>query len=182
MRELSLHILDIVENSTRAGAKQVFITIAENAPQDTLTVEVADDGRGMSPDVKEKVLDPFYTTKTVRRVGLGLPMLAQAAERTGGRLTLESNEGKGTRVTASFGLSHIDRQPLGDMAGTMVSLIAGNTDVDFVYRHERGERLFVFDTREVRAQIDDVPINNAQVLHFVRELIEEGLKDLEAKA
>ena len=140
MRELSLHILDIVENSTRAGAQQVFITLAEDADKDTLTLEVKDDGRGMSTEIQGKVLDPFYTTKTVRRVGLGLPMLAQAAERTGGRLVLESHEGKGTHVNVTFGLSHIDRQPLGDMAGTMVSMIAGNTDVDFVYRHERGDR------------------------------------------
>lgn len=182
MRELSLHILDIVENSTRAGAKQVFVTVSEDTEKDTLTVDVEDDGQGMSKEIRDKVLDPFYTTKTVRRVGLGLPMLAQAAERTGGRLVLESREGAGTRVTAVFGLSHIDRQPLGDMAGTMVSLIAGNMDVDFVYRHERDERSFVLDTREVKEQIGDVPINNAQVLHFIREHIEEGLQELEAKA
>src|SRR5271169_1300249 len=134
MVELSLHILDIVENSTRAGAKRVYIDIIEDQRRYLLSIEIRDNGSGMSEDVLKKATDPFFTTKTVRNVGLGLPMLAQAAERTGGRLTMESNGEKGTRVVAEFKLSHIDRQPLGNIASTLVTLVAGNTDVDFIYR------------------------------------------------
>lgn len=182
MLELSLHILDIAENSTRAGAKEVFITVKEDQANDVLHLEVKDNGRGMSQATRAKALDPFYTTKKVRRIGLGLPMLAEAAERTGGRLILESQEGAGTLVSAVFGLSHIDRQPLGNIAGTMVTLIAGNTDVDFVYHHQRGDQAYTLDTRKIREMIDDVPINHSEVLHFIRNHIEEGLKEIKAEA
>jgi len=182
MRELSLHILDIAENSIRAGAKNVAITITEDPAQDLLCIEVDDDGCGMSEEDQRLALDPFYTTKTVRRVGLGLPLLAQAAQRAGGTFRLLSTKGKGTRVTATFGLSHIDRQPLGDMVGTMVSLIAGNPEADFVYTHAYGGRHFTLDTREIRANIDEVPINHPDILHFIREHIEEGLKEIGSAA
>jgi len=182
MLELSLHVLDIAENSTLAGAREVFITIEEYPERDVLSLAVEDNGRGMSDEERKKALDPFFTTKKVRRVGLGLPMLAQAAERTGGRLILESREGVGTRVAAEFGLGHIDRQPLGDIAGTMVTLIAGNADVDFIYRHRCGDRVYILDTREIKEMIEDVPINHVEVLQFIRKHIEEGLRDIGAGA
>jgi hypothetical protein len=182
MLELSLHILDIAENSTRAGAKEVSIMVKEDPVNDVLLLEVKDDGQGMSSAARTKALDPFYTTKKARRIGLGLPMLAEAAERTGGRLILESQEGVGTRVTAVFGLSHIDRQPLGNIVGTMVTLIAGNADADFIYHHQRGEQSYTLDTREIREMIDDVPINHSAVLHFIRNHIDEGLTEIKAEA
>ena len=182
MLELSLHVLDIAENSTRAGAKEVLISIKEDPNSDMLSLEVKDNGRGMNEEARMKALDPFFTTKKVRRVGLGLPMLAQAAERTGGRLILESEEGSGTRVVAEFRLGHLDRQPLGDIASTMVALIAGNADVDFVYRHQKGDRSFTLDTREIKEQIEDVPIGHVQVLQFIRKHIEEGLREIGAEA
>ena len=182
MLELSLHILDVVENSTRAGAKAVYITIIEDTSRDILSLEIRDDGSGMSEDVLKKALDPFFTTKTVRNIGLGLPMLAQAAERTEGKFIIESKGGEGTRVVAEFKLSHIDRQPLGDIASTLVTLIAGNTDVDFIYRHQRNDREYILDTRDVKREIDDVPINHVEVLNFIREHIEDGLKEIEAEA
>ena len=182
MLELSLHILDIVENSTRAGAKTVYITITEDTTRDILTLEIQDDGSGMSEDILKKVMDPFFTTKKVRNIGLGLPMLAQAAERTDGKFIIESKGGEGTRVAAEFKLDHIDRQPLGDIASTLVTLIAGNTDVDFIYRHQHNDRKYILDTRDVKREIDDVPINHVEVLNFIRGHIQEGLKEIGMEA
>ena len=182
MLELSLHILDVVENSTRAGAKTVNIDIIEDTTRDILSLEIRDNGSGMSEDVLKKAMDPFFTTKTVRNVGLGLPMLAQAAERTNGKFIIESKGGEGTRVAVEFKLSHIDRQPLGDIASTLVTLIAGNTDVDFIYRHKHNDREYILDTRDVKKEIDDVPINHVEVLNFIRDHIEEGLKEIGAEA
>ena len=182
MLEISLHILDIVENSTRAGAKTVSIDIIEDTARDILSVRIRDNGFGMSEDVLRKVIDPFFTTKTVRSVGLGLPMLAQAAERTEGKFIIESKGGEGTRVVADFKLSHIDRQPLGDISGTLVTLIAGNKDVDFIYRHEHNGQAYILDTREIKKEIEDIPINHVDVLSFIRDHIIEGLKEIGAEA
>jgi hypothetical protein len=182
MLELSLHILDIAENSTRAGAKSVYITVVEDTAMDILSLEIRDDGCGMTEEMLKKVIDPFFTTKTVRNVGLGLPMLAQAAERAGGKLVMEAKNGGGARVAAGFRLSHIDRQPMGDIASSLVTLIAGNTEVDFIYRHRHNEAEFVLDTREVRKEIEDVPINAMDVLHVIREHIQAGLKEINSEA
>jgi hypothetical protein len=182
MLELSLHVLDIAENSTRAEAKHIFITLREDTGEDRLTLEIRDDGTGMTEDVVARVLDPFYTTKKVRRVGLGLPMLAEAAGRTGGELILESKPGAGTEVRVTFGLSHLDRQPLGDMAGTLVTLLTGHPETEFIYRHERDGRTFLLDTREVREEIGDIPLNHPEILAWVRLQVEEGLTEIEAGA
>jgi anti-sigma regulatory factor (Ser/Thr protein kinase) len=178
MLEISLHILDVVENSTRAGAKNIEITIVEDTYRDKLALEIKDDGSGMREDALNEVLDPFYTTKTMRKVGLGLPMLAHAAERTEGSFTVESRGGEGTKVTVLFKLSHIDRQPLGNMANTLVTLIAGNPDVDFTYRHRYNGREYVLSTEEIKGEIADLPINHIQILHFIKEHIQEGLKEI----
>ena len=180
MLELSMNILDIVENSTRAGATLVRIAITEDREHDLLRIEIADNGEGMEPDVLKKVLDPFYTSKTVRRVGLGLPMLSQAAKLTGGGCTIESKKGKGTTVTADFGYRHIDRQPLGDMATTMTTMIAGTPGVDFVYTHASGGEGYTLDTREVKSELEDVPIDHPAVLQFLKENIRDGLKEIGA--
>lgn len=182
MLDLSLHILDIAENSTRAGAKTVWIDIVENVEEDRLIIEVRDDGAGMDEATLRKALDPFFTSKKVRRVGLGLPMLAEAAERAGGFLRIESVVGKGTRVRVEFLHSHIDRQPLGDMAGTFMTLIAGNPGVNFEYRHCKDGETFTLDTAEIRKALDGVPINSADVLNFLREKIREGLEDIGARS
>jgi anti-sigma regulatory factor (Ser/Thr protein kinase) len=180
--EISLHILDIVENSTRAGAKTVSIDIIEDTERDVLSLEIRDDGSGMSEDVLRRVIDPFFTTKTVRSVGLGLPMLAQAAERADGRFIIESKGGEGTRVAADFKLSHIDRQPLGDISATLVTLVAGNKDIDIIYRHEHNGQTYIFDTREIKKELEDIPINHVTVLNFIRSHITEGLKEIGAEA
>jgi signal transduction histidine kinase len=180
--ELSLHILDIVENSTRAGASIVNIDITEDTAKDILSLDIRDNGSGMSEDVLKKVTDPFFTTKTVRNVGLGLPMLAQAAERTAGKFIIESKGGEGTRVAVDFKLSHIDRQPLGDISGTLVTLIAGDPDIEFIYRHRRNGQSYILDTREIKKEIEDIPINHVDVLNFIRDHVKEGLKEIGAAA
>jgi hypothetical protein len=182
MLELALHILDIAENSTRAGARHVDIRIKEDPDQDLLTLEIADDGAGMDKKTLAKALDPFYTTKKVRRVGLGLPMLAQAAEITGGELILTSEPGQGTQLKVTFGLRHLDRQPLGDAAGVMVTLVAGNPDIDFTYSHERKGEIYFFSTEEIKKEIEDVPINHVEVLKYIRTHIGEGLKEIGSEA
>lgn len=182
MLELSLHILDIAENSIRARARRVTIDMTEDREADRLTLEIRDDGKGMTEEERKRALDPFYTTKKVRRVGLGLPMLAQAAANTGGSLELESNPGAGTRVRVAFGLSHIDRQPLGDLPGTIVALIAGSPDVHFVYRHHRDGRAYNLDTDEIKREIEDVPINHIEVLKYIRHDVEDGLREINAEA
>jgi hypothetical protein len=144
MEDLSLHILDIVENSIAAKAQRVAIRVEELPSRDRLVLEVSDDGRGMSPRMLARALDPFVTTKRAKRIGLGLPLLAQAARATGGRLTLRSWPGRGTRVRATFCLSHIDLQPLGDMAETLSVLMVGHPDVRFRYTHRTDTGSYVF--------------------------------------
>jgi signal transduction histidine kinase len=180
MLELSLHVLDIAENSTRACAKVIRITVIENEGPDRLIIEIEDDGNGMDQETLRRALDPFFTSKKVRRVGLGLPMLAEAARRTGGRFEIESKPGKGTRVVAEFGYSHVDRQPLGDITGTLINLIVGHPGVDFVYTHSKNGLDFVLDTRDIKKELDNVPINHIEVLKYIREHVKGGLKEISA--
>ncbi len=182
MLELALHILDIVENSVRAGATLVRVLIRENRAKDLFLMRITDNGSGMTPEERERALDPFYTTKKVRRVGLGLPMLSDAAERTGGKMTLSSKPGTGTVVDAAFGLSHIDRQPMGNIVSTLITIIVGNPGIDLLYRHEVDGRTYLLDTREIKKELEDVPLNHPEVTGFLRELITEGLSDIGAAA
>lgn len=178
MLELALHVLDIAENSSRAGASLVEITITEDMARDVFSMEIKDNGHGMDAPTMEKALDPFYTTKKVRRIGLGLPMLKQASQTAGGNFSLESEPGRGTLVYAEFQHSHIDRQPLGDIAGVITMLILGNPDMDLVYTHHRNGNTYVLDTRELREGLDQVPLNNMEVLNLIRDNIREGLEEL----
>jgi hypothetical protein len=171
MEDLSLHILDIVENSTAAGATLVEIGIRENPREDWLVITIRDNGRGMPPQMLSGVRDPFVTTRTTRRVGLGLPLLDQAARETGGTLEVQSAPGRGTTITASFRSSHIDRKPLGDLAATMISLILGNPEVDFVFESNAGGRECSLDTREIRSELGEVPITSPPVLALIRETL-----------
>ncbi len=175
MEDLSLHILDIAENSIEAEAKKIEIKIEENRKKDLLSLEIADDGKGMNKEALKKALDPFVTTKTTRRVGLGLPMLAEAAAAAGGRLTLRSQPGKGTKVKATFRLSHIDIKPLGDMAQTLITMLMGHPEVDLVYSHTVNQQTYSFDTCEIKEQLNGVPINSPEVIKSIRKNIKEGL-------
>jgi len=182
MLELALHILDIAENAVRAGAGIVRITLNEQVRADRLTMEVADDGAGMSDAELQRAIDPFYSTKKVRRVGLGLPMLADAAQRAGGCFEIHSREGVGTRVVVTFQLSHLDRQPLGDLEGSLITLLVGNAGVDFIFRHRRGKKGFTLDTRKIRREIGGIPLNHPEVIRFVKQYIRDGLSDIGTKA
>ena len=154
MEDLSLHILDIVENSIGAKASRIEIKVVEDIRKDLLTIEIKDNGQGIDEKTVEKVLDPFFTTRTTRKVGLGLPLLSQAARESGGDLQIESKVGRGTRVKATFGYSHIDRKPLGNMEATLTTLIAGNPNIDFIYKHKKDGLEYRLDTKEIRARIE----------------------------
>jgi anti-sigma regulatory factor (Ser/Thr protein kinase) len=173
MKELALHIQDIAENSIRAGASLLEIVIQENTEQNLLTIVLQDNGCGMDEHTVQKALDPFYTTKTVRRVGMGLSLFKQAAEQTGGRFMIESSPGKGTKVEAEFVLDHMDRQPLGDMAGVIVTLLITEENMDILYQHGINDDVFTLDTRVIRETLEDVSICEPPVLQFVRDLIND---------
>jgi len=177
MEDLSLHILDVAENGITAGASLIAITVEEDLAHDRLVVIVEDNGRGMEPELVARVLDPFTTTRTTRKVGLGLSLFQQSAQEAQGDLVVESTPGLGTKVTAHMRHSHIDRKPMGDMVETMVTLIEGNPDIDFVYKHKIDGRELVLDTREIRPELEEIPLNNPHVISFIRESLRAELKE-----
>lgn len=178
MTELALHILDIAKNSTRANAKNVVISVIADTRADTLRISVSDDGCGMDKELLSRVTDPFSTTRTTRRVGMGIPLFKQAAELTGGGLTIESTEGVGTETTAVFGLSHIDRVPIGNLGATMTALIGGSPDVDFRLLYEVDERKYEFSTVRVRELMDGVPLTEPEVLSYIGDMIDENIENI----
>jgi len=175
MEDLSLHILDIAENAVRADAKTIEIIITKDEQQDLLRVEMIDDGRGMDSATLARVRDPFFTTKQ-KKTGLGIPLLAQAADQTGGNLAVESAPGRGTRVVVTFHWRHVDRPPMGSVTDTLLALISGHPDREYIYEEREGDRSFRFDTREVKKELDGVPIAEPDVLQAVRGLLEENVR------
>lgn len=174
MPEISLNILDVAENSTRAEATLVEISICADRKADTLTVVIGDNGCGMTPEQVSQVTDPFFTTRTTRKVGLGIPFYKYAAESTGGSFSIQSELGKGTRVTAVFGLSHIDRMPLGDISGTIHTLVVYHPDTDFRYTYRYNGRSFALDTREFREILGDVPLDTPEVSSYIMDYLTEN--------
>ena len=170
MEDLSLHILDIVENATRAGATLVEIRVREDSARDLLEITVRDNGRGMDAEMAKRARDPFGTTRTTRRVGLGLPLLEQAARETGGQLTLTSVPERGTEVTATFVASHIDRKPLGDLGATLVTLILGSPQVEFVCELDLDGETTTVDTRSLKAELEGTSITEPAVLALIKDL------------
>ncbi len=179
MRELSLHILDCLENSIEAGATHITLTIEEDSALDRLAIIVEDNGRGMPPDLAARVLDPFVTTRQTRHVGLGLPLMAAAAERAGGRVTVRSRPGEGTVVTACFGLRHWDRAPLGDLPATLMGVLLAQPPVSLRYRHWVDGREFACDTATLHEALGDVPLSHPRVRAWLREYLTEGIAALE---
>ena len=178
MRELSLHILDIAENGITAGADCIQILVDENRRQDLLTLAVTDNGRGMPPEKLNHPTDPFITSRTTRRVGMGLSLLAAAAERCDGKLEIETEAGQGTRVAATFRYSHIDRAPVGDMAATITTLILGNPGIDFVYTHIIDGAEFTLDTRDLREGPTDNSLADPVLLQRLTQNIRDALNRL----
>lgn len=178
MRELSLHILDIVQNAITANADLIHITISEDITKDLFTIEICDNGAGISDELLSKVLDPFTTSRTTRRVGLGLPLFKQAAEAAGGSFCIESELGTGTKVSASFKHGHIDRQPLGNISETVYGLIMTHEEINFIYKHIVNNKEFEIDTREIKKNLGNVPLNTPDVLLWLNEFLTEGEKKL----
>lgn len=182
-RDLSQHILDIAENSITADATLLHIDIEENPTDDRLTMVVRDNGRGMDADMVQRVTDPWVTTRTTRKVGLGIPFLKQTAEMCGGAFEITSALGQGTTTCATLQLSHIDRPPLGDLVGTLLCIIVGNPQIDLVYQHRVADRPFVLDTREFREVLGpEVSLSDPEILAFVRGTLSEGLTSIGSEA
>ncbi|MBR5515660.1 MAG: sensor histidine kinase [Clostridia bacterium] len=172
MKELSLNILDVTENSVSAGAKNILISLIEDE-KGILTLTIKDNGCGMTPEVVKSVIDPFYTTRTTRKVGLGIPLLKLAAEQTGGSINIESEVGTGTTVTATFDTKSIDFTPIGDMTSTLVTLIMGAPDIDFEYIHQKPGVEVTLSTLQLREVLGDVSLGMPEVLEWIREYLTE---------
>ena len=186
MRELSLNVMDIVQNSVRAGASRITVQVAESEKHDTLTIAITDNGCGMSAEQVKNVIDPFFTTRTTRKVGLGVPLFKMEAEMTGGSFRIDSEEGKGTTVTAVFRPSHVDMIPLGDIASVIHLLITCNPEIDFLFIHrtetaDGKEKEITLDTRELRKQLEDVSFAEPEVSSWIREYLAEAEEELRAQ-
>ena len=177
MKELSLNILDITENSVKAGATLTEIYIEED--DRSLSITIKDDGCGMSEETLRSVIDPFYTTRTTRKVGMGIPLFKMAAELTGGDFSIVSEDrdkhpdSHGTQVRATFIKDHLDFTPLGDTVSTVVTLIQGHPDTDFLFLHKLGCSEVSLDTRELRAVLEDIPLNSYEILRFIEDNLRE---------
>ena len=174
MPEISLNVLDVAENSTRAGATLVTITVDADFTSDCLTIIIDDNGCGMTPQQVQQVTDPFFTSRTTRKVGLGVPFFKLAAESTGGSFTIRSEPGVGTTVTAVFVLSHIDRMPLGDINTTIHTLVIYHPETDFVYRYRYNDRSFTLDTREFRQVLGDIPFASPEISAYIMDYLSEN--------
>ena len=182
MEDLALHILDIARNGAEAGATRVEILVDEDPATDTLRIVVTDNGRGMDADTAGRALDPFFTTRQTRVVGLGLPLLRQAAEAAGGGLHVASEPGAGTRVEALFGLTHLDRAPLGDVETTVLVLMASHPDVDLDWTHRRGDREYSLAAADLRSALDGASLGSPAGLALLRSAVRHGEQTLAATA
>ena len=176
MFELALHILDLVQNAVAAGANLVRVTIALDTAADTLTITIEDDGCGMDEELLKRVESPFATTRTTRKVGLGIPMFKQCALMCGGTFEIRSTRGAGTVLTATFQASHVDLPPLGDLKGTMITLMVGSpVKPDFALNYSVDGRLFEFDTRPIREALGGMPLSGSEILSWLDEYLAEGI-------
>jgi len=170
-----MHLLDIIQNSISAQAKRINVDIKADVEADFLFIDVEDDGTGMDEELIQKVTDPFVTSRSTRKVGLGIPLLKYTAQRCEGELQIYSQKGKGTLVKSSFKLSHIDRPPIGDIADTIVTIIAANPQVDIVLNLKNNSNEITLDTAEVKQKLGEVPITEFNVLSWIKDFINEGV-------
>lgn len=182
MNEISLHIIDIIQNSLSAGASLIRVIIDECLSENLLSVTIVDNGKGMTQEQVERLDDPFFTSRTTRRVGMGIPLFRQSAEQSGGDLLVTSEPGVGTTVQARFLNDHIDRPPLGDIANTMVLMISANPDKDFVFEYIYNSQSYIFDTVEVKAVLEELPLNDPAVIRMLTEMIAENIRDLKTQS
>lgn len=179
MQELSLNVLDIVQNSIKAKASLISVIVTKKTADKTMSIIIDDNGCGMSEETLKRVVDPFYTTRTTRKVGLGIPFFKMSAEMTGGSFKIESKLKVGTTITANYNYDNIDMMPLGDMASTMVTLISVNPDIDFLYTYGIDSKAFTMDTREIKQILEGLPVNSNEVLTFIESFINENTKEIE---
>ncbi len=178
MKEIALHILDIAQNSISAGASIVNIELLENISDDILHLKISDNGKGMDENTVNNVTDPYFTTRRTRKVGLGIPLLKHSAEQAGGSFMISSIPGQGTEISAIFCHSHIDRPPVGDIAGVISILAGANPEIDFIYRHAIDGADYTFNTIELKEVLEEVPLSEHAVIRYMKEMIEDNLKSL----
>lgn len=175
MTELSLNILDIAENSVKAGASLTEIMVTVKSDANFLEIIISDNGCGMSEEQVKKVIDPFYTTRTTRKVGLGVPFFKESAEAAGGSFFIESKVGVGTTVKASYELDNIDRMPMGDLTATIHTLVTMHDDLDFLFTYKVDENEFVLDTRELREILGDISFKEYEVSQYIKDYLKENI-------
>jgi len=173
-----LHILDIVQNSVAAGAKNITVEVIDNIEKNIYSITVTDDGSGMSKDEAEKVIDPFYTTRTTRKVGLGIPLMKLNAELTGGSFAIDTEKGKGTKINALFKHNHVDRPIMGDIAGVFVLSMVSYENIRWVYNHKTAFGEYKIDSYEIAEAMKGVSLNQNKVIKFLKEMINENLKEI----
>ncbi len=178
MNDLSLHILDIVQNSISAGATLITIVVEENVEGDILIIKIEDNGKGMTLEQVNKLSDPFFTSRTTRKVGLGIPLFKQSAKQSGGDLVVTSVLGSGTTVKATFIYSNIDRPPLGDVGNAVILLVSSNPTIDFVFRYIYNSQEYIFDTLEVKEILGDLKVNNPTVVKYLNEMVKENIESI----
>lgn len=179
MTELSLNVLDVANNSIRAGASLIVINIDINTKEDTLSILIQDNGKGMTKEQLTQVEDPFFTTRTTRKVGLGVPFFKLSALAAEGTFEINSAPKKGTTVLATYRLSHIDRMPLGDINSTIHTLITLNPNIDFLYSYHYNENRFELDTREFRKIIGDIPFSTKEISTYIKEYLTENKQEVD---
>lgn len=178
MRELSLNVLDIAQNSVAANASLVEIEVIESTQKNELFIGIYDNGKGMDEETLKSVKDPFFTTRKTRKVGMGIPLFKMAAEMTGGTFAIESEVGVGTKVRATFITDHLDFTPLGDMCSSVLLLITMNLHMDFVYTHKIDEKQFTLDTRQLKEILGVVPLNEPSIAAWIKDYITQNTKQL----
>ena len=178
MRELSLNILDIAQNSISAGASLTEIVVNENTKEKTLLIGIYDDGCGMTEEQVKSVIDPFFTTRTTRKVGMGIPLFKMSCEQTGGKFTIESEKGVGTKINALYKTDSVDFTPLGDIASTIVTIVSMNADKEFLYRRVLDDKEFIFSTVEIKKILDGVPLSESSVMNWIEEYLNEQYNEL----
>jgi hypothetical protein len=178
MKELSLHILDIIQNSIVAEANFIEIELIDNKAENIYSISIKDNGKGMSAEMLANVTDPYCTSRTTRKVGLGIPLFKQNAERAGGYLTITSELGKGTLLKAVFQHDNLDRPMMGDISGVIILTVAANENIRFVYTHKTESGEYVFDTDEIKEALDGISMNQPQVIRYLKEMIEENLTEI----
>jgi len=182
MRELALHLLDIAENSAAAQATRICIEVTEDIEHDRLSMKIEDNGKGMDEEMVKNVTDPFVTSRTTRKVGLGIPLLKEAAEACNGTFSITSKVGVGTTVFVDFQRSHIDRMPLGDLSTTFLNLMIAHPLIQFIFQYKVGKEEFYLDDQTIKSELEGVPLTEPLILNFLRTLFETGVAGIQPVA